>query len=134
MSISNLFDKLGAPLANVRWSWGGLSPDSAVVLRVWQNETKKRDGKLWAQLTHHQEFFGKEKDLGYQERNRHVALVAAGAPCYLIMCEARDLNEVPRVIKAFNERELFVAGEHTEFEGNTWVEITTRRPITDLFT
>jgi hypothetical protein len=84
MSISNLFKKLGAPLANVRWSWGGLRPDNAVVLRVWQNETKKRDGKLWAQLTHHQEFFGKEKDLGYQERNRHVALVAAGAPCYLI--------------------------------------------------
>jgi hypothetical protein len=122
MSISKLFEKIGAPLANVRWSWGGVRSDDAVVLRVWQNETKRRDGKLWAQLTHHQEFVGREKDLGYQERNRHVGLIAAGSACYLVMCEARDIQEVPRVIKCFNDRELFVAREPAEFDGNTWVE------------
>jgi hypothetical protein len=132
MSISNLFEKIGAPLANIRWSWGGIRPDGAVVLRVWQNETKRRDGRLWAQLTHHQEFLGNERDLGYQERNRHADLILAGSACYLVMCEARDLQEVPRVIKSFNDRELFVAGGAVVYEGNTWVEITSRRPIADL--
>ncbi len=132
MSISNLFERIGAPLANIRWSWGGVSPDEVVFLRVWQNETKRRDGRLWAQLTHHQEFLGNERDLGYQERNRHVNLILAGSACYLVMCEARDLQEVPRVIKNFNDRELFMAGEAVDFDCNTWVEITTRRPIADL--
>jgi hypothetical protein len=129
MSISEMFAKVGAPLVNIRWSWGGMRPDGAVFLRVWQNETKRRDGNTWAQLTHHQEFLGREKDLGYQERNRHVDCVLSGAPCFLVMCEARDLNEVPRVIKSFNERELFVAGAHTEYEGDTWVMISARKPI-----
>ncbi len=37
MSITAMFENLGAPLANSRWSWGGVRQDGAVVLRVWQN-------------------------------------------------------------------------------------------------
>ena len=121
-----MFERLGAPLANIRWSWGGVRSDGAVFLRVWQNETQRRDGNLWVQLTHHREFVGNERDLGYQERNHHVELVRAGAPCYMIMCEARDITKVPRVIKSFNERELFVADEFAEHEGDTWVIVKRR--------
>jgi hypothetical protein len=52
MSLSTFFTKLGAPLANVRWSWGSVRPDGSVVLRVWQDRTKKLDDKLCVQLTH----------------------------------------------------------------------------------
>ncbi len=124
MSISSLFKDIGAPLRNIRWSWGGVRSDGAVILRIWQNEIDPRGGRRWAQLTHHQAFLGREKNLGYRERNRHVDLVKAGASCYLIICEARDVTKVPRVIKSFNGCELFVTGDHAEYQGNTWIEIT----------
>ena len=38
MSQTNLFAKLGAPLANPRWSWGAIrTTDGAVFSRVWQD-------------------------------------------------------------------------------------------------
>lgn len=88
------------------------------MLRVWQNETKWINGKAHIRLTHHHAFVGNEGEMGYQERLRHAAQIMAGARCYMIMCEPRDTNEVPRVIKAFNERELFFAGEIVELECN----------------
>lgn len=50
---------------------------------------------LWIQLTHHGEFADHQHDLGYQERNRHVEQIQAGAPCFMVMCEARDLKRFP---------------------------------------
>ncbi len=129
MSISNLFERVGAPLANIRRSWGAVRKDGAVVLRVWQNETKRINGKTHIRLTHHQAFVGNEGDMGYQERLRHAAQIQAGAQCYMVMCEPRDTNEIPRVIKAFNERELFLAGEIVELAGDLWAPLAAREPI-----
>jgi hypothetical protein len=39
MSLSALFARKGAPLHNVRYSWGGVRADGTVILRVWQDET-----------------------------------------------------------------------------------------------
>jgi hypothetical protein len=128
MTITDIFRQLGAPLANSRWSWGGVRPDGVVILRVWQDEVKRRDGVNWAQLTHRQEFAAKENDLGYQERNRHVALVLAGAACFLVMCEAKDPGRVPREIRRFNERELFSTGAVAEYADNTWIALAERVP------
>jgi hypothetical protein len=128
MTITDMFRQLGAPLANSRWSWGGVRPDGAVILRVWQDEVKRRDGVNWAQVTHRQEFAAKENDLGYQERNRHVALVLAGAACFLVMCEAKDPGRVPREIRRFNERELFSTGAVAEYWDNTWIALAERVP------
>jgi len=97
-----------------------------VVLRVWQNETMRRDDGMWIQLTHHAEFADRQHDLGYQERNRHVEQVQAGASCFMVMCEARDLNEVPRVIKSFNNRELFRGGELQVIGGDVWIKVVAR--------
>ncbi|MHB1403171.1 MAG: hypothetical protein ACYCWB_12310 [Thiobacillus sp.] len=107
MSITALFEKLGAPLANSRWSWGGIREDGSVVLRVWQNETKRIGDKTHVQLTHRAVFAGREDNLGYQERNRHVEHIRAGAHCYMVMCEPKSTQAVPREIKSFNEREFF---------------------------
>jgi hypothetical protein len=129
MSITAMFENLGAPLANSRWSWGGVRQDGAVVLRVWQNETRRINGQTHIQLTHHAAFVGREDSLGYQERLQQIEQIRHGAKCYMVMCEPRDTKEVPRVIKAFNERELFCAGELVEHEGDLWAPIATREPI-----
>ena len=127
MSITALFEKLGAPLANSRWSWGGMREDGSVVLRVWQTETRRIDGKLHIQLTHHEVFAGREDNLGYQERNRHAEQILAGARCYMVMCEPKS-RRPSREIKDFNEREVFVAGELIEHDGDLWVPIADRKP------
>lgn len=129
MSITALFEKLGAPLANSRWSWGGVREDGSVVLRVWQNETKRIGGRLYMRLTHQEIFVGREDNLGYQERNRHAEQIRAGARCYMVMCEPKSTQTEPREIKDFNEREVFVAGEVVEHEGDLWAPLAARLDI-----
>lgn len=129
MSIRQLFERIGAPLANNRWSWGAVRRDGAVVLRVWQNENKRINGRTHIQLTHHEFFVGNERDLGFQERLRHIEKIRNGATCYMVMCEPRDPKEVPCVIKKFNARELFIAGGIVELEGDLWVPIDARERI-----
>lgn len=133
MSITALFEKLGAPLANSRWSWGGMREDGSVVLRVWQNETRRIDGKLHIQLTHREMFVGREVNLGYLERNRHVEQIRTGARCYMVMCEPKSTQTVPREIKGFNEREVFVAGDVIEHDGDLWASIADRNPVSQVW-
>jgi hypothetical protein len=48
MTISSLFQSLGAPLANTRWSWGAQrSSDGAVFLRVWQDLKFIQEGRAY---------------------------------------------------------------------------------------
>ena len=129
MGITALFDRLGAPLINPRRSWGGVRRDGSVVLRVWQNEAKRINRISCIQLTHHAEFAGREGDTGHQERLAHVARIQFGARCDMVMCEPKDPNGIPREIKGFNQRELFVAGEIFEYEGDWWAPIVARQPV-----
>jgi hypothetical protein len=41
MGPKALFEKLGAPLKNTVWSWGGVRADGAIFLRVWEDEKRK---------------------------------------------------------------------------------------------
>lgn len=133
MIITALFEKLGAPLANSRWSWGGVREDGAVVLRVWQNETQHIGDKLYVQLTHRAVFSGRENNLGYQERNRHVEQIRMGARCYMVMCKPKSTQDEPRRIKEFKEHEVFVAGDIVEYEGDLWVPIADRKPVSQVW-
>lgn len=83
-------------------------------------------------LTHHEKYRDDADNLGYQERLRHVELVRGGAPCYLVMCEAEDVDAVPRKIKTFNEREVFMTGALVEHDGDTWIEFKGRVPVGDV--
>ena len=133
MSISEYFRRLGAPLVNHMWSWGAVRPsDGAVFLRVWQDQERRLDGKWCSKLTHYSFFADKPANAGWQERLSHVERLREGARCYLVMCEAKDVNASPRVIKSFNDRELFTGGELIEFEGDWWVERLGRVPAREL--
>ena len=134
MVLSKFFEKLGAPLANVRWSWGGVRPDGAVVLRVWQDRTVKHNDALYVQLTH-LEKYGDDRgtdNLGYSERLKHVQLLRRGAKSYLVMCLAKDPNTSPRAIKSFNRDDVFVGGRLTEINGDTWIELADRVPVKSI--
>ena len=54
-AISRFFaDALGAPLRNVRWSWGAEHPSLGhLVLRVWEDQITA-DG-LWIKVLHHRD-------------------------------------------------------------------------------
>ena len=83
MSQTNLFAKLGAPLANPRWSWGAIrTTDGVVFLRVWQDRTRRHDGARFVQVTHAEKFKDNPDNLGYRERLRHVERIREGASLF----------------------------------------------------
>ena len=133
VSLADLFESLDAPLANNRWSWGSVRADGTVFLRVWQDGTARKDGKLLVQVTHLEKYGdGRGRDnLGYAERLAHVDMIRNGARCYLVMCLAQDpsVHDAPRVIKSFNSKDLFVGGPLHEIDGDSWVEIVDRVPV-----
>lgn len=133
-AISHLFKKLGAPLKNLRWSWGAMGADGKVVLRVWTDQEIQRDGAWFTQVTYRHIAERGEEKLGNAERFGHVALIAAGAPSYMIMCQAKKRDEIPRTIASFNEHELFPGGRLLEWDGNHWIERLPRVPVGSVTT
>ena len=132
-SPSELFRRLGAPLLNVVWSWGAVRPaDGVVFLRVWQDRERKVDGRWYTMLTHHAVFVDDPANLGWQERLGHLAKIRGGARCYLVMCEAKDVEASPRAIKSFNDRDLFVGGALVEMDGDWWIERVGRVAVRDV--
>lgn len=133
MSQKALFERLGAPLKNVRWSWGAVrAKDGAVFLRVWQDETLRRGTSTFMRLTSNEHFqTTNPTDLGYQERQKHVAVVSAGARCYMIMCVAMDTTAEPRVVESFNSHEVWLGGDLIDVDGDTWLELKNRVGISD---
>lgn len=129
MNQTELFRKLGAPLANARRSWGSVRPDGAVFLRVWQDRKRKHDGSWYMQVTQQEEFGEEPADLGYRERLEHLSLVRAGAPCYMVMCLAKDTSAVPRQTQSFNKEEVFVGGTVLDLDGDTWIQLADRVSI-----
>lgn len=130
MSQSELFETLGTPLNNVRWSWGGVrDSDGTVFLRVWQDGTKKIDGKrfIWISVEN-----PPGDDLGENERMEHLKLVQSGRPCYLVMCQAVDASAVPRAVQSFNRNEVFETGKVVLMDGDYWIELKGRVKVRDV--
>lgn len=127
MSQAEMFEKLGAPLNNVRWSWGSVrASDGAVFLRVWQDGTEKIEGKRYIWISE----VNPAPELGANERLRHVNLVQGGAACYLIMCQAVDTKAAPRAIQSFNNKDVFETGGIVKADGAYWLELKGRIPWT----
>ncbi|MRK22947.1 hypothetical protein FUT48_20205 [Pseudomonas sp. JG-B] len=131
-SITQFFAALGAPLRMVRQSWGAVRADGAVFLRVWQDRCEKRDGIRYVQLTHLEKYGGDNSNFGYTERRSHVDLIREGAPCYLVMCLAKDPDASPRDIKSFNGDAVFVGGVLKQFDEDWWIELAGKVPSHDL--
>jgi hypothetical protein len=130
--MSALFARLGAPLQDLRRSWGGVCADGTVILRVWQDETGRVDGKRCVQITNHEFFQGKGPSFGYEERNRHIEHIRGGAKCFMVMCEQKIPACTPREIHQFNGNELFVGGALLDHDGETWIEWVNRVPVQTL--
>lgn len=132
-SPSRLFERLGAPLQNVQWSWGAIRADRKVFLRVWQDETRRwEDGKRFIRLVNHAAYAGVANNLGYNERLRHLEALRSGAEGYVVLCRAETIDARPRTIASFDERELIRLGELRTFDGDDWGEMAARVRVRDL--
>src|SRR4051812_6566293 len=101
-----------APLANNRWSWGARrASDGVVFLRVWQDRKLVENGRTYYLIDRHGDDPDAGKNLGYQERLRHIAAVRAGSPCYLVVCIAADVNARPRKVADFHDQHVFEGGQ-----------------------
>lgn len=133
MTLSDFFQRLDAPLRNVRWSWGAKrESDGAIFLRVWQDECRRLEGSMRVRVSVPKEVSRNEGKPGREERKEHIAEIRGGAPTYLIMCRAENPGAHPRTIAGFNSSEVFVGGEVIEDGDGCWVEIIDRRPADDV--
>jgi hypothetical protein len=128
--ISNFFESLGAPLKNVRWSWGAERRDGAIFLRGWEDHRFTDDSGEYVVVAHSTEM-GDGASAGWRERWHHIQRIGAGAPCFVVMCIPKDVHSIPREIESFNTRELIVGGKLVVKNGWTCLEVVDRRsPMT----
>ncbi len=134
MSQKQLFERLGSPLVNARWSWGAIrARDGVVFLRVWQDEIKRVDGRLFMRVTANHFFQSHDpSNLGWLERLKHIDSVRGGATSYMVMCVAENANAIPRKVQSFNQDEVFTAGQLIEADGDTWLELGPRVRVQDV--
>jgi hypothetical protein len=129
-SITDYFRRLNAPLHNSRWSWGSVrEADQALFLRVWGDESIGEGDLRYYRLTAYSTFESKPKDLGWLERQRHLALLQdpdRSAPTYMVICTAKDTAAEPRSIADFDSQTLFLGGDLIQHEGDWWLQARNR--------
>lgn len=126
---------LGAPLVNLRWSWGAVrKSDGAVILRVWKDNLRSDNGRDFVRVNWKSRRAPHPVSHGRRERVKHVELIMGGAPCYLVMCEAEDPRANPRRVKGFNSEQIFPGGEVQERDDGWWVEVRSGLPVSKFMT
>lgn len=129
MSLSDMFERLGAPLANNRWSWGAIRPDGTVFVRVWSDETEQVDGARYVRLINRAAYQDVDDNLGFAERCAHVEMLANGADGYAIMCTAREPRARSREIVSYDRRSLIRLGPILTIDGDEWAAMAERVPL-----
>lgn len=121
MTISEFFERLGAPRRNRQWSWGAIGQDGHVYLAVWNDEFRTRNGRRFVQVT-----AGRNLDsTSYRERERqdHIRAIRSGAKVFCVILTAIDRRADRRRIQSFDATSLMVGGELVEDdEGRVWLE------------
>lgn len=132
MSQSAFFNKLGAPLKNIQWSWGSVNMDKKTVyMKVWQDEIKQFGDKHFCLIVKDVNSYA-PSNLGFKERMQHIEMIKSGYACYLIMCHyTGDIKNKKRISKV-NELSVFKGGEIIEAEGSIWIEYAGRVPVSSL--
>tara|TARA_B100001123_G_C15198211_1_gene982220 strand:+ start:250 stop:732 length:483 start_codon:yes stop_codon:yes gene_type:complete len=128
-TVTELFAKLGAPLANKRWSWGAIrSVDRNIILRVWADQigpirkkiplyTGYPPNTLVCYIGCHDRNHGEDR-LGWNERKEHIELIKGGAGAWGVQCKAKivkgEINDEPhqrRKIQSVDSNEIWKMGE-----------------------
>ena len=118
-TISQHFVNLGAPLRNVLNSWGAVSADGAVILRVWADE-RRQFGSRWFRVLANPAW---NTSVGYPERLSHIDSIRAGSKGYMVVLTAVDPKAQPRKIGHFNPDVFIPIGEVlTTPDGVVWGE------------
>jgi hypothetical protein len=129
VTMARFFQLLGAPLNNTRWSWGAQRADGAVFLRQWETDVVAgEDGREFVVIADGSAL-PEPRELGWRERLEHIAAVRAGAPCFLILCAARDPGAKAKTVRTFDARSIVVGGQVIENDERTLVEVSERRPV-----
>jgi hypothetical protein len=129
MSLTDLFVRFGAPLANSRWSWGSVRPDGTVFLRVWADEMKTVEERRYVRLINRRAYEDGEDNLGYTERCQHVQMLTGGAPGYAVLCTAAEPRAKSRKIVSFDAQAVFKLASVAVFDGDEWGEVVDRVPV-----
>ena len=93
-TITEMFIYCKAPLKNTRWSWGAVSDQGDIFLRVWENEIARIEDKHYYRVTHLAVYKDKLSHPGIKERLRHVEEIRLGRSSFMIKCRAKN----PKVI------------------------------------
>jgi hypothetical protein len=129
MSLTDLFVRFGAPLANSRWSWGSIRPDDTVILRVWADDMKTVEGRRYVRLINRLAYEGGDDNLGYAERCQHVQMLSDGASGYAVLCKAVEPKSRSRQVLSFDDKTVFRLGPVAIFDGDEWGELVERVPV-----
>jgi hypothetical protein len=131
VSLSRFFASMGAPLKNVRWSWGAQRADGSVFLREWDVHRFTTHGKEYVTVAHSMRP-ALPREHGWRERAKHIQSIKNGAPCFLVMCSAKDFTASPREIESFDTEYLLVGGDVIVNDGRTYVEVVGRKSVSDF--
>ena len=138
IAITEFFETLDAPLKNHVWSWGAVTQSSNdVVLRVWDDEKIRTDGKTYHRLTLNS-LFHKDQgqtSLGYPERLEHLEIARQNGRAFLVFCRVANQNQHPRTIAGYTDHVVGVCEKFvTDNEGDIWGEITRIIKVEDYLT
>ena len=122
MSRTAHFAMLGAPLKNMYRSWGAVRSDGAVLLFVWQDQTRRIEKENFVRITYEAVFQDKQDDFGYRERASHIARLLEGANGYLLFGVAKDTKAMPRNIREYDSEYLFPMGKLVNLDGDWWAQ------------
>ncbi|MFM2272611.1 MAG: hypothetical protein RL702_1676 [Pseudomonadota bacterium] len=123
MSITKHFSQIGAPLVNVRWSWGAHGRCGRTVVRAWKDESIDAKGGRYIRLINHAAYEQKQSHPGYRERQRHIEGLRQGNPTYAIILEVKDPLAKPRTIKIFDRGGMWELGDLISVEGDDYARL-----------
>lgn len=124
---------LRAPLACYRRSWGAVTEKGdAVFLRCWTDRVQRINGKECVMVLSDQWRGG---PFGYPERQEHLARIAGGLPCYIVMCDPKSkLDTRHRGVRYCYKDGVYKGGEVFQHDGCLWMVRGLYVPIRELLT
>jgi putative restriction endonuclease len=131
ISISRFFaERLGAKLANARWSWGAFDSAGRLYLRVWQDEIQEYDDGERVAVDWKKP---RRQSAGRPERRAHLEAVRKNGVQYFgVVCTPKFDANGDRTIKRFDESPLLRLGKLTEDNERVFARIDARLSLDEI--